>query len=211
MTVFYRPEISRLDNKEQTDAPANPNPNAAQAPSAEQFRFASDAILERFASSFESSARRWEFIVYPSLFAFVVLAGYGFFLVYSLTKDMHTLAAHVDPEMTQNMGTMATNIQELSSHIADMSDNVQVMTVTLGSMLENLQSMDATLTPMQSDIAGMNVNMTTITTSVQEVAFKLNAVEPMRLEMQAMNAHMARISFDMNKFTRPESLMPFFR
>jgi len=36
--------------------------------------------LERLANTFDSSARRWEMVVYPSLFAFVLLAGYGFFL-----------------------------------------------------------------------------------------------------------------------------------
>ncbi|VAW55258.1 hypothetical protein MNBD_GAMMA05-2376, partial [hydrothermal vent metagenome] len=36
--------------------------------------------LERLANTFDSSAKRWEMVVYPSLFAFVLLAGYGFFL-----------------------------------------------------------------------------------------------------------------------------------
>ncbi|MDT8281563.1 MAG: hypothetical protein RQ982_01985 [Gammaproteobacteria bacterium] len=38
----------------------------------------SDDMLERFTRAFEYSARRWELIVYPSLFAFILLAGYGF-------------------------------------------------------------------------------------------------------------------------------------
>ena len=34
----------------------------------------SDATLERFARSFEASARRWELVVYPMMLAFTVLA-----------------------------------------------------------------------------------------------------------------------------------------
>jgi hypothetical protein len=59
--------------------------------------------MERFVGSFEKSARRWELVVYPAMLAFVVLAAYGFFLVYSLTKDMHTLARSIDPMMSAHM------------------------------------------------------------------------------------------------------------
>ena len=47
-----------------------------------------DDPLERLANTFDNSARRWEMVVYPSLFAFVLLAGYGFFLIYRLTHDI---------------------------------------------------------------------------------------------------------------------------
>ena len=39
--------------------------------------------MDRLSAAFETSARRWELIVYPSLFAFVILAAYGFYLVFS--------------------------------------------------------------------------------------------------------------------------------
>ena len=48
--------------------------------------------MDRFVRVFETSARRWELIIYPAMLAFVVLAGYGFFLIYTLSKDISTLA-----------------------------------------------------------------------------------------------------------------------
>ena len=36
--------------------------------------------FERLSETFETSARRWELIVYPSLFGFILLAGYGFLI-----------------------------------------------------------------------------------------------------------------------------------
>jgi len=51
--------------------------------------------LERLANTFDSSAKRWEMVVYPSLFAFVLLAGYGFFLIYRLTHDIAILSQSV--------------------------------------------------------------------------------------------------------------------
>ncbi|MFN2168328.1 MAG: hypothetical protein ACK2U9_18960, partial [Anaerolineae bacterium] len=52
--------------------------------------------IERLSQAFETSAKRWELIVYPSLFAFIILAAYGFYLVFSLAKDIHYLAISVD-------------------------------------------------------------------------------------------------------------------
>ena len=48
--------------------------------------------LDKLASGFTESARRWEMIVYPSLVAFIILAAYGFFLIYSLTSDVTRVA-----------------------------------------------------------------------------------------------------------------------
>ncbi len=48
--------------------------------------------LDRLSHAFETSAKRWELIVYPSMFAFIILASYGFYLVFSLAKDVHYLA-----------------------------------------------------------------------------------------------------------------------
>ena len=44
------------------------------------------ASNDRLAQVFESSARRWELIVYPSLFAFIILAAYGFYLIFNLPR-----------------------------------------------------------------------------------------------------------------------------
>ena len=70
--------------------------------------------LERLANTFDNSARRWEMVVYPSLIAFVLLAAYGFFLIYRLTHDIHSLSQSVTkmavivsdamPRMTKDMG-----------------------------------------------------------------------------------------------------------
>ena len=46
-----------------------------------------NAGYARLSEVFESSARRWELIVYPSLFAFIILAAYGFYLIYNLARD----------------------------------------------------------------------------------------------------------------------------
>jgi len=126
----------------------------------------------RLSEVFESSARRWELIIYPSLFAFIVLALYGFYLIYNLQRDVHYLAISVDTNMT----TLAGNMQSVSRNMGQLTTNVRAMTVSLDSidrkvgtlepMLTNIHSMDQSMRSMTQTTGslnaaahGMNVNM----------------------------------------------------
>ncbi|WPL15690.1 hypothetical protein Thiowin_00603 [Thiorhodovibrio winogradskyi] len=125
--------------------------------------------VDRLSQAFETSARRWELIVYPSLFAFIILAAYGFYLVFSLAKDVHYLAISVDSNMT----VMASNMQSISDNMVQMSndmrgitasvDGMEVHVRTLEPMLSNMQSMNEsirsmtfTTAVMRDDLGGMN-------------------------------------------------------
>ncbi len=121
--------------------------------------------LERLANTFDSSARRWEMVVYPSLFAFVLLAGYGFFLIYRLTHDIAILSQSVThmavivsdamPRMTKDLGTMTGSID-------NMTGNIDGMTTEIGSMSTQMNS----LTPMSNNIQSMTHNIGNMNRSV---------------------------------------------
>ena len=128
--------------------------------------------MDRLSEAFETSARRWELIVYPSLFAFIILAAYGFFLVYSLAKDVHYLAVSVDTNMTvlasnmqsvsDNMGQMTANIRVMSGHMAEINEKVgtlEPMLQTIVSMDRSIQSMNQSTYAMGHDISRMNHNI----------------------------------------------------
>ncbi len=89
-----------------------------------------NAGYARLSEVFESSARRWELIVYPSLFAFIILAAYGFYLIYNLARDVHYLAISVDTNMT----TLAGNMQNVSENMSQLTANIRAMTVTMDSI-----------------------------------------------------------------------------
>ena len=162
--------------------PGKPSPSSSSGtrPSEASLTFAGDAALERFAKSFESSARRWEMVVYPSLFAFIVLAAYGFFLIYSLTKDMHTLASSIDPRMQPHMETMANNIERLSI-------NIETMTGRIDQMAGNIKS-------MESHVDNMSANVTLMTAEVDEISEKMNILAPMHANMLGMNQNMSAMN-----------------
>jgi len=132
--------------------------------------------LERLANTFDSSARRWEMVVYPSLFAFVLLAGYGFFLIYRLTHDISILSQSVThmavivsdsmPRMTKDLNsmtgsidTMNGNINGMTTEIVSMSgqmDSLTPMSDNIKSMTHNIGGMNRSVYGMQRDMHGMN-------------------------------------------------------
>lgn len=103
-----------------------------------------DYHMDRLATAFESSAHRWELIVYPSLFAFILLAGYGFFLIYSLTTDIST--------MSRNITQMTSVIDQMSSEM----NNLTPMRISMENMSTDIRSMTYSTDGMHRDINYMS-------------------------------------------------------
>lgn len=138
--------------------------------------------IDRLSQAFETSAKRWELIVYPTLFAFIILAAYGFYLVFSLAKDVHYLAISVDTHMT----VMASNMQSISDNMSQMSSNVRAMAVSVDSMARDV----STLEPMLASIQDMDKSMQSMTFSTAS----------MRNDMAVMNQNVSRPMQFMNWF-----------
>jgi len=121
--------------------------------------------LERLANTFDSSAKRWEMVVYPSLFAFVLLAGYGFFLIYRLTHDISTLSQSVTRMaviVSDSMPRMTRDLKAMTSSIDSMTGNIDGMTTEIVSMSGQMNS----LTPMSQNIQSMTHNIGSMNRSV---------------------------------------------
>lgn len=166
--------------------------------------------LDRFAHSFETSARRWEFVVYPSLFAFAILATYGFFLIYSLTKDMSTLAQHVDPEMAENLGTMA-------QYVGAMSGNMDLMRQQIQKMANHIDRMDTNIAVLNTSVGQMNENLDLMERHTSKISEQLDTLHPILANMQLMTDAMGRMtvstgvmSHEAHKIGRPMSFMNQF-
>jgi len=146
----------------------------------------------RLSEVFESSARRWELIIYPSLFAFIVLALYGFYLIYNLQRDVHYLAISVDTNMT----TLAGNMQSVSRNMGQLTTNVRAMTVSLDSIDHKV----GTLEPMLTNISSMDQSIRTMT----QTTGALNAAA------QGMNVNMYRMNRDIGRPMRMfKAFMPW--
>ncbi len=130
------------------------------------------ACVQQFANTFEASARRWELIVYPSMIAFIILAAYGFFLIYKLTNDIDAITQrveavainmiNVDEYMSQvvvNMDSIATSMKIMTPAIVSQSSELSEMTSNLQVMNSAMSNMNQTLYKMRYDTAAMGENM----------------------------------------------------
>ena len=142
--------------------------------------------MSQFARSFEASARRWELVVYPTLLAFIILAIYGFFLIYRLTSDIGSMATRVDAiaqsmvninqnfsSTTNNMNTVTKSMLKITDHVSDMSGYLKNVSkdvkeqneamgnivVALGHMNQSIDTMSFTMYQMQYDTMSMGRNI----------------------------------------------------
>ena len=159
---------------------------ATNAMAAQVSPFASAECMERFTRTFETSARRWELVVYPSLFAFIILAAYGFYLIYSLTSDVALLAKSVDTNMGAHMEQMTGSIQSLSNNIDTMTGRIEQMT---GSVKHIAHKVD-TLEPMLTNMASMS----------HAIQIMAAHTDQMRRDMTIMNQSVSRPMSFMNTF-----------
>ena len=114
--------------------------------------------MERLATTFESSARRWEMIVYPSLFAFIVLASYGFYLIYSLTHDVASLARNVST-LTQSIDHMVVNMDNISGNMGGMANDLHSIDNSMNTMNDSTRAMAMSVDDMRHHMGAMNYNI----------------------------------------------------
>ena len=115
--------------------------------------------LDQLSKAFMSSARRWEMIVYPSLFAFIILAAYGFFLIYSLTTDISRVA--------DDMNKIAITMEKITTNMDAMTKNMVVMTQTIDSQ-------SASMKEMTYHMRGMNMSMNRMRYDMKNISRPMN-------------------------------------
>ena len=114
--------------------------------------------LEALSKSFTESAKRWEMVVYPSLFAFIVLAAYGFYLIYSLTSDAHKMSESM-MQITESMQTMTVEMQSVSRNMVVMSQLMDNQSHSMNQMASSMHNMQYSVAKMGYDFSIMNQNV----------------------------------------------------
>ena len=111
--------------------------------------------LDQLANGFTASARRWEMIVYPSLVAFIILAGYGFFLIYSLTKDVHLVVEDMH-KVTASMERVVVNMDKISKNMVVMTQTVDNQSATMREMVYHVRGMNRSMNQMRYDMSNVS-------------------------------------------------------
>ncbi|MDH5396434.1 MAG: hypothetical protein OEW97_09165 [Gammaproteobacteria bacterium] len=111
--------------------------------------------LDQLSKAFMASARRWEMIVYPALFAFIILASYGFFLIYSLTTDISRVANDMN-KITVAMERVAVNMDAVTQNMVLMTQTVDSQSVSMKEMTYHMRGMNMSMNQMRHDMSILN-------------------------------------------------------
>jgi methyl-accepting chemotaxis protein len=160
-----------------------------------------EITLTQFFKSFNTSITRWERLVYPSLLVMAVLGVSGFYLIYHVTQDMHTLTRYIDPRMEVNLDAMSKHMGDLSKNISTMTDQITIMVGKMDSMEIHIRQMDGKIGTMSEDIGKVEQSMQTMTANIFE----------MNQSMRTMTRNTGVMSRDINQMGRPMDLMNSFR
>ncbi len=125
-----------------------------------------EAELHELEKREESSTRRMQLLVYPSMVAFIILAAYGFYLVNSLTKDVHRMADSVSmmsDSVQKNMDVISENTTAMSDKMTflvnntrDMNENMTDLVGTTGKMSTSVDHLSTYTGNMQQDMWSLN-------------------------------------------------------
>lgn len=132
--------------------------------------------LQDFEERQASVTRTLQMIVYPAMVAFIILSAYGFYLVQSLTTDVHQLTSiiakmhqSVDNNMTKmtgsidsmntQMGSLVTSTGQMTNNIVGMNSSTQDMAGNIQQMNASTQNMAVSTYNMQRDMWSMNKNI----------------------------------------------------
>jgi len=139
------------------------------------------ACMDKFAKTFEASARRWELVVYPSMLAFIVLAAYGFFLIYTLTSDISRLAKSMDTVVV-SMNDVAANMTAVSSNVGSISGDLALIAGDMGHGTDSMDTLLVKMDKMNNTMGVIAVPMYQMRNDVGRMSQSIhNASGPMQM------------------------------
>ncbi len=111
--------------------------------------------MDELTKVFTVSARRWEMIVYPSMFAFILLSAYGFFLIYSLTHDV-TIVAEQMVAISEDMHSIVLNTDTISKNMVVMTHTMDSQSASMHEMNMHMRDINMSMNQMRYDLSVMN-------------------------------------------------------
>lgn len=147
-------------------------------------------VLCRLVMALVQSNRRWQIVMFPLLFAFSLLAAYGFYLVINLVQDIDTMARAVDVNMgfmSERMAQISRNLDGLTGSVRDISVNLDDLTGTVSAMNGKLN----TLPPMLDSIRNVDLRIGSVDQTMRSLDGRMGSINA---TLHIMNEHMAAVT-----------------
>ncbi len=139
----------------------------------DQDRTQQDQLQQEKLASFEN---RWRFAVFPAMIAFIMLSGFGFYLIYGMLERMKALSEDIDhmtrvmsetlPIMQGGVVGMSSKMQWVGDDLDKMSNDVHELTSVIA---KTLPSMEKHLINMASNINQMSYSTAAMATTTDNM------------------------------------------
>lgn len=116
-------------------------------------------------------------IVFAGLGSFILLAAYGFFLIYQLTTDTHRMTEQA-VRMTEQMQSIVRIMSNMHESVADMRGSVTEMRSAITDMNRTMNTMSNTTIQMANTVALMQHSVRNLDQSVGPAAGAVNNFMP---------------------------------
>jgi uncharacterized protein YoxC len=155
--------------------------------------------MSQFARSFEASARRWELVVYPSMLAFIILAAYGFFLIYKLTDDIGKIVVQMDD--------ISTSMVNINQNFSSTTNNMNTVSRNMVKMAGDVEQVTGYMKQMTQDITEQNQAIGAIVVSMRDMN---QSIDSMSYTMYSMGYDTRQMGRNIDKVSGPMRFMNSF-
>lgn len=150
---------------------------------------------------------------------FAMAAGaFMFWFMLSMGQNMGYMTTSV-VQMSADVGAMAKDMRSMAKEMVGMGRSISEGQRDMGADFKKVRigmlAMTGDMAKMSKDMHNLNVNIAGMTGNIGQMSqamLNMNAsMGAMNQSIGRMDANMARMAVDINKFTRPESIMMPFR
>jgi len=146
--------------------------------------------------------KRWEKVIYPMMIAFIILAGYGFWLIFNVVKDMHNINTNMyvmTKAVVTMTNTMNQKMEKIDHQMSKINENMQV----LPEMNNSLLKIKGTFDNMNGTILILNKEFTEMVLSIKQMnkaIYEMNhSVKSMDRSLGELDHNISRPMRNMNK------------
>lgn len=173
-----------------------------------------ELTLSHFVKTFEKSTARWERMIYPAMIVMALLGLSGFYLIYHVTKDMHTMSLSMDPNMESNLATMSGHMETMAQHISTMTltinalhRDINIMVGDIHTMVGTMNRMDGRIANVDSSISHLDGSISLMQVDIAAISGKLDVLAPISINMHEMTQAIKIMTGNMSLMSRDMGMM----
>lgn len=121
--------------------------------------------------------QRWERVILPMMFGFILLAAYGFYLIFNLVYDIGMISNNV-AQMTM---TVDRNMIAITDELRDMKHDVRAMSKEVAQMNQGIQQLNANVAHIDYSAERMSNDLWDLSRNISGPMSTVNNVMPWQM------------------------------